>query len=37
VLAHDGSSPKVAAIQNAGAQGGPSGGVAVSAAFVLTR
>jgi acetyl-CoA acyltransferase len=28
--------PRVAGIQNAGAQGGPSGGVAVSAAFVLS-
>jgi acetyl-CoA acyltransferase len=28
--------PQVAAIQNAGAQGGPGGGVAVSAAFVLS-
>jgi acetyl-CoA acetyltransferase len=28
--------PSVAAVQNAGAQGGPSGGTAVSAAFILT-
>jgi acetyl-CoA acetyltransferase len=28
--------PRIAAIQNAGAQGGPSGGVAVSAAMILT-
>lgn len=27
--------PRIAAVQNAGAQGGPSGGVAVSAAFLL--
>lgn len=33
---HDGRPPRVAAIQNAGAQGGPSGGVAVSAALLLT-
>lgn len=33
----DGEAPRVGAIQNAGAQGGPSGGVAVSAAFLLTR
>ena len=31
-----GRPPRVAAIQNAGAQGGPSSGVAFSAAFVLT-
>jgi acetyl-CoA acyltransferase len=31
-----GRPPRVAAIQNAGAQGGPSKGVAFSAAFVLT-
>jgi acetyl-CoA acetyltransferase len=31
----DGRLPRVGAIQNAGAQGGPSGGVAVSAAFLL--
>jgi acetyl-CoA acyltransferase len=28
--------PRIGAIQNAGAQGGPAGGVAVSAAFVIT-
>jgi acetyl-CoA acetyltransferase len=28
--------PQVGAIQNAGAQGGPSNGVAMSAAFILT-
>jgi len=32
----DGRGPRVGAIQNAGAQGGPSGGVAVSAAFLMT-
>jgi acetyl-CoA acetyltransferase len=31
-----GRPPRVAAIQNAGAQGGPGGGVAVSAAMILT-
>jgi acetyl-CoA acyltransferase len=33
----DGSLPRRGAIQNAGAQGGPSGGVAVSAAILLVR
>jgi acetyl-CoA acetyltransferase len=33
---YDGRRPRVGAIQNAGAQGGPAGGVAVSAAFLLT-
>lgn len=37
VVNSDGAAPTVAAIQNAGAQGGPSGGVAVSAAFLLNR
>lgn len=32
----DGRTPRIAAIQNAGAQGGPSQGVAVSAAFLLS-
>lgn len=32
----NGRPPRVAAIQNAGAQGGPAQGVAVSAAFILT-
>jgi acetyl-CoA acetyltransferase len=31
-----GKPPKLAGIQNAGGQGGPGGGVAVSAAFLLT-
>jgi acetyl-CoA acyltransferase len=33
---YQGRRPRVGAIQNAGAQGGPSGGVAVSAAFLLS-
>lgn len=33
---HDGRRPRLGAIQNAGAQGGPSGGVAVSAAMLLS-
>ncbi|MCW2496848.1 thiolase family protein [Jatrophihabitans sp.] len=33
---YQGRLPRVGAIQNAGAQGGPSGGVAVSAAFLLS-
>lgn len=32
---HDGRPPRVAGVHNAGAQGGPSGGVAVSAALLL--
>jgi acetyl-CoA acetyltransferase len=37
VLAAGGTRPpRVGAIQNAGAQGGPASGVAVSAAFLLT-
>jgi acetyl-CoA acetyltransferase len=32
----DGALPRVAAVQNAGAQGGPSGSTAVSAAIILT-
>lgn len=36
VRSHGDGLPRVAGIQNAGAQGGPSGGVAVSAAFVLS-
>ncbi|HVW45281.1 MAG TPA: thiolase family protein [Amycolatopsis sp.] len=32
---YDGRAPRVGAIQNAGAQGGPAAGVAVSAAFLL--
>lgn len=36
VVGPEGQTPRVGAIQNAGAQGGPSGGVAVSAAFVMT-
>jgi acetyl-CoA acyltransferase len=36
VLVREGRPPRVAAIQNAGAQGGPSGGVAVSAAMIFT-
>jgi acetyl-CoA acetyltransferase len=35
VVTSRGRTPKVAAVQNAGAQGGPSGGVAVSAGFLL--
>lgn len=36
VLVKDGRPPRVAAVQNAGAQGGPGGGVAVSAAILMT-
>lgn len=36
VVPPDGGLPRVAACQNAGAQGGPSAGVAVSAALLLT-
>lgn len=36
VCSPEGHTPRVGAIQNAGAQGGPSGGVAVSAAFLLS-
>jgi acetyl-CoA acyltransferase len=35
VLTKDSRPPRLAAIQNAGAQGGPSGGVGVSAAIIL--
>jgi acetyl-CoA acyltransferase len=35
VVGPNGRYPRVGAMQNAGAQGGPSGGVAVSAAFLL--
>jgi acetyl-CoA acyltransferase len=37
VQGHDGGPPRFGAMQNAGAQGGPGGGVAVSAAFVVER
>jgi len=36
VLVRGGRPPRVAAAQNAGAQGGPGGGVAVSAAVIMT-